>query len=456
MTGSTAPPRLLAIMGSGETAPTMVKVHRQLLGRMGPSPVPAVLLDTPFGFQENAREIAGRAVNFFRESLHAPISVTGLRASAADQARDGAAGEPGTAFFPDEELAAAVRGARYVFAGPGSPSYALRKWQATVVPDLLAEKLLHGGCVVFASAAALTLGLATVPVYEIYKCGEDPHWLEGLDVTSAAGIRAAVIPHYDNNEGGTHDTRFCYLGERRLSMMERELPEDAFVLGVDEHTACILDLDAGTASVEGRGVVTVRSRGRSVTFPSGETITIGRLRETAERLARGSGGERASSPPEQDAVPAGDDRPSASDRAPGTSPLVELVREREAEFSSAVEARDMALAVRTVLDLEHDVTEWSTDIPAGDELDRAHASLRSLIFELGRLSEAGTRDPRQVVGPFVEALLEIRDAARNEGRFAEADLVRDRLAGSGIEVRDTPGGSEWLIAGQDSRAEPGA
>ncbi len=456
MTLSSAPPRLLAIMGSGETAPTMVKVHRQLLARMGPSPVPAVLLDTPFGFQENAREIAGRAVNFFRESLHAPISVTGLRAGAADQAGSGAVDEPGTASFPDEELVAAVRGARYVFAGPGSPSYALRKWQATVVPDLLAEKLLHGGCVVFASAAALTLGLATVPVYEIYKCGEDPHWLEGLDVTSAAGIRAAVIPHYDNNEGGTHDTRFCYLGERRLSMMERELPEGAFVLGVDEHTACILDLDAGTASVEGRGVVTVRSRGRSVTFPSGETITIGRLRETAEELARGSGGLRAGSHPAQDAVRAGDDRSSASDRPPGTSPLVELVRGREAEFSSAVEARDTALAVRTVLDLEHDVTEWSTDIPAGDELDRAHASLRSLIFELGRLSEAGTRDPRQVVGPFVEALLEIRDAARNEGRFAEADLVRDRLAGSGVEVRDTPGGSEWLITGPDSRAEPGA
>jgi len=108
---------------------------------------------------------------------------------------------------------------------------------------------------VFASAAALTLGVATVPVYEIYKCGEDPHWLEGLDVTSAAGLRAAVIPHYDNNEGGTHDTRFCYLGERRLSKMEKDLPDGVFVLGVDEHTACTFDLDAGTASVEGRGVV---------------------------------------------------------------------------------------------------------------------------------------------------------------------------------------------------------
>ena len=139
----------------------------------------------------------------------------------------------------------------------------MRKWQGTVVPSLLVEKLLHGGCVVFASAAALTLGVATVPVYEIYKCGEDPHWLEGLDVTSAAGIRAAVIPHYDNNEGGTHDTRFCYLGERRLSIMERDLPDGVFVLGVDEHTACTFDLDAGTASVEGRGVVTVRAAGRS-------------------------------------------------------------------------------------------------------------------------------------------------------------------------------------------------
>jgi len=77
---STGPavPRLLAIMGSGETAPTMVKVHRRLLERLGPPPVPAVLLDTPFGFQENAREIAGRAVTYFRESLHAAIAVTGL------------------------------------------------------------------------------------------------------------------------------------------------------------------------------------------------------------------------------------------------------------------------------------------------------------------------------------------------------------------------------------------
>ena len=80
-------PRLLAIMGSGETAPTMVKVHRQLLDKMGPPPVPAVLLDTPFGFQENAREIAGRAVTYFRDSLRTPIAVTGMATGGEGETR---------------------------------------------------------------------------------------------------------------------------------------------------------------------------------------------------------------------------------------------------------------------------------------------------------------------------------------------------------------------------------
>jgi len=75
-----------------------------------------------------------------------------------------------------------------------------------------------------ASAAALTLGRYTIPVYEIYKVGEAPRWLEGLDLLTPIGLPVAVVPHYDNAEGGNHDTRFCYLGEHRLRMLEDELP----------------------------------------------------------------------------------------------------------------------------------------------------------------------------------------------------------------------------------------
>ena len=67
--------RLLAIMGSGETTPTMAKVHRQLFERLEPPPVPAVLLDTPYGFQSNAHDISARAVAYFRESAGRSVEV---------------------------------------------------------------------------------------------------------------------------------------------------------------------------------------------------------------------------------------------------------------------------------------------------------------------------------------------------------------------------------------------
>ena len=80
----------------------------------------------------------------------------------------------------------------------------------------------RGAAVTFASAAALTLGVATVPVYEVYKAGATPSWAQGLDLLSEVGLTVALIPHYDNAEGGNHDTHFCYMGERRLRMLERE------------------------------------------------------------------------------------------------------------------------------------------------------------------------------------------------------------------------------------------
>lgn len=441
-------PRILTLMGSGETAPTMVKVHRAILERLGPPPVPAVLLDTPFGFQENATELAQRVIHYFAESLRAPIEV----ASATTESLGGSARPIETSDdpFANERLMATVRDARYIFAGPGSPTYALRKWKGTVIPSLLTETLRHGGAVTFASAAALTLGVRTVPVYEVYKVGEDPFWLEGLDILSVTGLSAAVIPHYNNAEGGTHDTRFCYLGERRLSALESELPDGAFVLGIDEHTAVVLDLDARTGTVAGNGVVTVRAAGRSRTWAAGETVSFDEFAETAKQLARGdtsqTGGPPSTPATDSESVDAEPDG-SLSDTGSDYqgSPLLDLVREKEADFARALRERDVPRAVGAILELEASINDWSHDIPAGDALDRAHASLRSLVVELGNAGEGGVRDPREVLGPFVEVMLELRRSARSDRRFAEADAIRDRLTDLGVEVRDTAEGSEWLL-----------
>src|SRR5215207_5764041 len=137
--------RLLVIMGSGETSPTMSKVHRDLLARVGSGS--AVMLDTPFGFQENADDIAAKALAYFKESVQRELMVASFRA---------AEGADPLAY---ETMLARLREASYVFAGPGSPSYALAQWAASQVPAVLAQKLRAGGCVTFASAAACTLGV---------------------------------------------------------------------------------------------------------------------------------------------------------------------------------------------------------------------------------------------------------------------------------------------------------
>ncbi len=431
VTSTGATPRLLAIMGSGETSPTMVKTHRALLERLGPPPVPAVLLDTPFGFQMNADDISARAVAYFRDSVGQEMEVTSFRGGDA-------------AAIDVERAASRVRDARYVFAGPGSPSYALRHWAGSPIPAALEDKLTAGGCVTFASAAALTLGAFTVPVYEIYKVGEAPRWLPGLDLMSAAGMHAAVIPHYDNAEGGNHDTRYCYLGEQRLQVLEADLPEDAFVLGVDEHTGLVLDLDAGSATVVGRGTVTVRKAGRSVRFDVGSEVAIRDLPE----LASGGGAAGTAVSPAPAASPARSGPASGrsgSGPGGGGSPLLESVAQAEEAFRTAVDGRDMRGAVEAILDLDQELVAWAADTLQSDEMDRARSALRSMIVRLGEVAEVGARDPNEVVGPFVEAILEARRDARDQQRWAAADALRDRLAALDVEVHDAPSGTTWNL-----------
>ena len=262
--------RRLVLMGSGETTPTMVETHKRVLAEVGPSPR-AIMLDTPYGFQENADELTARTVEYFARSAATTVTPVSLSdASALSAAELG-------------DVAARVEDADWVFAGPGSPTYLRRQWEGTDVPDALRRRLGRDGATVFASAAVCSVGMRTVPVYEIYKVGQPPHWEDGFDLTGELGLRCVVIPHFDNAEGGTHDTRFCYLGERRLAAMEAELPDDVWVLGVDEHTALVIDLETRTTRIEGRGVVTVRHRDRHVTFAPGDTPSLDDLADGGHR-----------------------------------------------------------------------------------------------------------------------------------------------------------------------------
>ncbi|GHJ46025.1 hypothetical protein Cs7R123_33670 [Catellatospora sp. TT07R-123] len=422
--------RLLVVMGSGETTPTMIKPHRSLFATLPPNGR-AVLLDTPYGFQLNADEISARAVGYFAQSVGQAVDVVSWRREP----------EPG---LERERALAALRGASWIFAGPGSPTYALRQWRDTDLPGLLprAEVL------VFASAAALTLGSHTIPVYEIYKAGTEPHWLPGLDLfEQLTGVPAVVIPHYDNAEGGHHDTRYCYLGEPRLRQLEAELPDDRLIVGVDEHTALVCDLEQRTATVIGNGRLTLRRAGRSTVYPTGTTLPLP-FPEAEERKGTFSSHFVAEAP----LLDAAADHGAGAEPAQATggrtgvaTSLREAADDAEERFTAALAARDVDGCVAAALELEQVIVDWTADTNVSDDGEHARGLLRGMVVRLGEL--AGTADPTPLLTPLVEALLSVRDSARTRRDWAAADQVRDALAAARIEVRDTPSGPVWLPPG---------
>jgi hypothetical protein len=271
-------------------------------------------------------------------------------------------------------------------------------------------------------------------------------------VLAEVGLDVAVIPHYDNAEGGNHDTRFCYLGERRLAMLEPELPEGCFVLGIDEHTGVVMDLDADTAEIVGKGAVTLRRAGESFRIESGQTVPIDLLRTGPASIASSAGAHvtgtyTLGSDP---GLAGGGESAKASgaprlDDAREPTSLADAARLHEARFDTALDGRDADGAVAAILDLESAIVEWSRDTLQSDDVDHARAALRSMIVRLGSAATEGVRDRREVLGPVVEAALAARVVARSEKAFAVSDAIRDRLADAGIEVRDTPDGADWLI-----------
>jgi hypothetical protein len=426
--GDAAQCRMLVIMGSGETSPTMVTIHKALMARLGPGEHNAVLLDTAYAFQENVSDISARAQAYFARSVGLKVSVI----SDADLPPEKNPEAPAAL--------AAIRSADWVFAGPGSPTYALARWRGGPVADALRERIAGGaGLTVIASAAAAATGFVAVPVYEIYKVGADPHWLAGLDLFGLLGLKVAVIPHYDNAEGGTHDTRFCYLGERRLAILERELPDDAAVLGVDEHTALILDLTAMEVEVVGRGVTTVRKAGVSTVLPPGTKTTLDELRSLV-RSGKSAAGN---------VVARHDEETSAGEEHAGQGyaamSLNEVTADSELRFAAATSDRDSRAMVSAILDLEAAIEAWATDTDENDDSERARAVLRGLVSRLGRAAEQGLIDPSDRLRPAVEPLIALREALRTHRSYAAADVIRDALAAAGIELRDTPDGTRWEL-----------
>jgi hypothetical protein len=261
-------PGLIALLGSGETAPSSGVVYDRLAAR-AEAPLQVSILETPAGFQPNSARVAGKVADFLSvrlQNLRPEIALLPARAR-------------GTAHSPDDPAAsAAMLQSDLIFLGPGSPTYAAQQLAGSLAWQRLQARHRRGAAVVTASAATIAVGALALPVYEIYKVGAELHWQPGLNLLAPYGLSIVFVPHWNNAEGGTDlDTSHCYIGQGRYEQLVALLPAGQTVVGIDEHTGLVLDLVGGRAEVMGRGGVTIMRAGVARHYPRKDRFDLGDL-----------------------------------------------------------------------------------------------------------------------------------------------------------------------------------
>ncbi|MBM4235767.1 MAG: hypothetical protein FJ152_04775 [Firmicutes bacterium] len=417
----------IALIGSGELSGTMVETHKTLIAGIKTGDL-TLFLDTPAGFQENVDLISGRAVKYFNEQVLHEMEIVSFKSAEATKSEQA------------EQTFGQLGRAGYVLIGPGSPTYIVRQLETTPVPTLLGAMINRGGCLVAASAAALSVGSWTLPVYEIYKVGQPLHWVSGLKILGKLGLELVVIPHWNNAEGGNHDTRFCYMGEKRFTALSSMLPSDITILGIDEHTVCVLDFAAETASVDGLGQVTIRHGSFESSFSRGETISFDLLqgkpglppqREDPDGTINYNNGL-----PIQGAM--------AEEIKPG-SVFWERMHKIEDTFQCALLEKKVTVIITQLLEADQLLWQAHIDLENPDFITQGREIFREMIVLAGTAIEELTTMIPDKLKNLVAAIVALREELRDFRRWGEADRIRDILHNAGIVLEDTETGPRWKI-----------
>ena len=134
---------------------------------------------------------------------------------------------------------------------------------------------------------------------------------------------------------------------------------------------------------------------------------------------------------------------SARSRAGASGERLDPSAHRERFVAAMDDDLNTPQALAVLFDLAHDVNR---DAEAGRDV----ADARSTLLELGREVLGLTFEERapgidDELAARVQALVDRRSELRGAGRFAEADAVRDEIAGFGVMLTDSAEGTTWKL-----------
>lgn len=260
----------IAFLGSGETSLAGGRIFEALAKKIS-APLRVALLETPAGFELNSAQVVGKVGEFMKTRLQNYKPVVDVVP----------ARKKNSAFSPDDpEIVKPLLYANMIFMGPGSPTFAIRNLQGTLAWDVIRARHRLGATLIFASAATISVGAHALPVYEIYKVGQDVHAVDGLNLFADFGLHISFIPHWNNTDGGADlDTSRCFVGMDRFAEWCNLVPAENQTIGLDEHTGLIVDFEAGQCEVSGVSSVSIVRECDPEIYPAGSRFTLSEFGE---------------------------------------------------------------------------------------------------------------------------------------------------------------------------------
>ena len=260
----------IAFLGSGETSLAGGRIFEALAHNIE-EPLRIALMETPAGFELNSAQVVGKVGDFMKTRLQNYKPVVDVIP----------ARKKNSAYSPDDpEIVKPLLYANIIFMGPGSPTYAIRNLKDTLTWDVIRARHRLGATLIFASAATISIGAHALPVYEIYKVGQDVHVVDGLNLFSDFGLHVSFIPHWNNTDGGADlDTSRCFIGMDRFAEWCNLVPSENETIGLDEHTGLIMDFDSGLCEVSGVSSISLVSECNPEMYPSGSKFPLSELGE---------------------------------------------------------------------------------------------------------------------------------------------------------------------------------
>jgi hypothetical protein len=261
-------PGKIAFLGSGETSLAGGRIFESLVRDLK-EPLRIALMETPAGFELNSAQVVGRVGEFMSSRLQNYKPVVDIIP----------ARKKNSAFSPDDpEIIKPLLYANMIFMGPGSPTYAIRQLKDSLAWDVIRARHRLGATLVFASAATISVGAHALPVYEVYKVGQDVYVVDGLDFFRDFGLELSFVPHWNNADGGVDlDTSRCFIGMDRFAEWCGMVPDENTTVGLDEHTGIILDFEKGICEVSGVSSVSLVRLCVPEMHPSGSTFDLKEL-----------------------------------------------------------------------------------------------------------------------------------------------------------------------------------